>query len=405
MDKVTFPIKLNSNFSTDPSRKHITLDKLTTNSIKACANEIFILIKKAINGKLSDEFTQIFSIFSENISFSRTNSLLKETINSLMYSSKWIRLSSGELISPEGYKLLPDWLDESEKQIIRAHSKLVSSNSISIEVYKNFAAVDALLKQYSNHFFKTNDLVKILEDSTFVEKLGDETLWKFLGNVIKYCKKEDLISGKSIKLDNIKICSEQGVLSVSELSTKNKYFIREDLKKVINQYASNGDIEWFCKKVKIKKEVFINEKKHDSNDVLSQIKGFSQKTKYSFSKWRSAEQQCVDIEKSFGNKAIDMSQKNVGYDIESTTPSGKKRYIEVKLLQNERSSFSITNNEYTAAHQYGEQYYLCLIKQTENQIKALYIQNPLENLNFEKRIRQWEWYCEEYLGEEYIFNY
>jgi hypothetical protein len=402
LDKVTFPIKLNSNFSTDPSRKHITLDELSINSIKSCAREIVCLIEKAINGELSNEYEQIFSIFSQNISFSRTNSLLTDTIDAMLSTSKWIRLASGNIVSPERYQLLPDWLDESEKETIRIHSNIVSRGSISTEVYKNFTGVDLFLKQYCNEYYKTNDLVNILEDLTLVEKLSNETLGKLIGNIIKSCKTEELISGKSFKLDDIKISSEDGVVPISKLS--NKSIIGKDLKKLINQVASHGDIEWFCKKVKINKELLITEKNHSSLDVLSQIKSFSQKSKYSLSKWRSAEEQCVEMEASFGNKAIDVSKKNVGYDVESKTPAGEKRYIEVKLLQNEGSSFSITNNEYTAAHQYGEEYYLCLIKQSEHQIKALYIQNPLEKITFEKRIRQWEWYCEEYLGEEYIFN-
>ena len=105
------------------------------------------------------------------------------------------------------------------------------------------------------------------------------------------------------------------------------------------------------------------------------------------SKWRSAEQQAVQIEEFLGNKAVDVSKKNIGYYIESTTPTGEKRYIEVKSLQKDSSTFAITNNEYTSAHQLGDAYYICLIFDN----KAIYIQNPLKNLSFEKRIRQWEW--------------
>ena len=84
--------------------------------------------------------------------------------------------------------------------------------------------------------------------------------------------------------------------------------------------------------------------------------------------------------------AVDVSRQNVGYDIESTTPSGDKRYIEVKLINNGTASFTITNNEYTAAHQYGEKYVICLIRQDEREAKVLYIKNPLERLSFEKRV-------------------
>ena len=125
----------------------------------------------------------------------------------------------------------------------------------------------------------------------------------------------------------------------------------------------------------------------------------------SFSKWRSAEQQCVEIEKSLGNDAKDVSKQNVGYDVESIAKDGEKRYIEVKSIVSQGSPFSITNNEYTAAHQYGDNYYLCLITQNDKKLVALYIKNPLNILQLEKRIRQWEWYCENYEGEEISIEY
>ena len=120
---------------------------------------------------------------------------------------------------------------------------------------------------------------------------------------------------------------------------------------------------------------------------------------------RSAENACVEIERFLGNDAKDISMQNLGYDVESTMPDGRKRYIEVKSVSRSDSSFSLTNNEYTAAHQYGDDYYICLIKHGDDNSKAIYIQNPLEKLKLEKRIRQWEWYCEEYQGDEIDIEY
>ena len=78
--------------------------------------------------------------------------------------------------------------------------------------------------------------------------------------------------------------------------------------------------------------------------------------------------------------------------MESVTPDGQKRYIEVKSVKKD-FSFSLTNNEYTAAHQYGEEYYVCLLLEDDNNLVVRYIQDPLRNAKFEKRIKQWEWIC------------
>ena len=43
--------------------------------------------------------------------------------------------------------------------------------------------------------------------------------------------------------------------------------------------------------------------------------------------------------------------------------------------------------------------------QDDKKVKAVYIQNPLKNLSFEKRIRQWEWVCDSYSGKTFEFDY
>ena len=113
------------------------------------------------------------------------------------------------------------------------------------------------------------------------------------------------------------------------------------------------------------------------------------------SRWRDAESKCIEIEEVLGNTATDVSFRNLGYDILSETPDGKTRYIEVKSVKKDYS-FSLTNNEYTAAHQYGKDYYVCLLYENERTLDVRYIQDPLNTARFEKRIKQWEWACVEF---------
>ena len=100
-----------------------------------------------------------------------------------------------------------------------------------------------------------------------------------------------------------------------------------------------------------------------------------------------------------GYHAVDVSKQHIGYDVESTDDNGDKRYIEVKLVKS-TLEFSITNNEYTAASQYGDNYYICLIQHDDDTVVATYIQNPLKNAVFEKRITRIEWVCEKFMGTE-----
>ena len=47
---------------------------------------------------------------------------------------------------------------------------------------------------------------------------------------------------------------------------------------------------------------------------------------------------------------------------------------------------------------------ICIIVQRDNQISATYIRNPLKTAKFEKRVRQWEWLCLDYQGEQHVFE-
>ena len=203
------------------------------------------------------------------------------------------------------------------------------------------------------------------------------------------------------RLDEIKVSTETGVKSIKEIGT-GKTTVAKAVQEGLSAAASKADLSWFSEKKAIDIQKLTGEPERTPVSE-SEIKSVKKEIKPQIAKWRSAEQQCIEIEKFFGNVAVDVSKKNVGYDIESTTPDGKKRYIEVKSIK-EDGSFSITNNEYTAAHQYGDQYYMCLLIQSAQNIQAIYIQNPIENISFEKRIKQWEWYCDTYAGDSFIFE-
>ena len=112
----------------------------------------------------------------------------------------------------------------------------------------------------------------------------------------------------------------------------------------------------------------------------------------------------MEFEEYNGNDAINVSEQNLGYDIESTTPDGEKRYIEVKSLAEGMTSFSLTNNEYSSASNLGEQYYLCLICISEKSSKIIYIKDPVHSLKLTKRVRAWEWFCDEFKGDVFTFE-
>ena len=58
----------------------------------------------------------------------------------------------------------------------------------------------------------------------------------------------------------------------------------------------------------------------------------------------------------------------------------------------------MTNNELLTASQHPNQYYLCVVKQTDKKIEMCIINDPANTLTLEKRARVWEYICESYKG-------
>ena len=53
---------------------------------------------------------------------------------------------------------------------------------------------------------------------------------------------------------------------------------------------------------------------------------------------------------------------------------------------------------------YGEKYFLFLSINQNSIIKIIYIEDLINKIKLEKRIKQWEWFCDEYERDEYIIN-
>ena len=400
-DKMLFPFKVNADFSTDPSRKHISIDEKTESAIQNISENIALLIKTALSGKSKINLENILTILNAQGAFSRCNSMLKQKLKNSVLRTLSLKLRNGKTISIGEYKLLPDWLDESEKNFLRMESETIGSVSLSKAVYAAYPNVDSFIQTYSTEQFSNDDLVVMMGESALVASMPPEMQGKLIGRIIRTSKFEPMTQTRQEKLDEIKVSTESGVKSMKEIGS-GKTTVAKAVQEGISAAASKADLSWFSEKKAIDIQKLIGESESARAPELG-IKSIKKEIKPHIAKWRSAEQQCLEIEKYFGNTAVDVSKQNTGYDIESTTPDGEKRYIEVKSIK-EDGSFSITNNEYTAAYQYGDKYFMCLLIQNAQSIQAIYIQNPIECISFKKRIKQWEWYCDTYNGDSYVFE-
>lgn len=383
LDKSPFLMKLNADFSTDPSRKHITQDELTDSAIDSISQLLFETLNIALKERNS-MFTEYLDIITMITSFSIMNQKLLNKLNELIQKHLFFEMTDNSTQVISKCKLIPNTFENSEKHILRK-SECIGKQSIKSDYYESFPMIDKFIEKHSQDTFSSQDISLSLSEKSFVENLNPQTYAKILSCVASATKVESINNKNSFSTQKILIPCDSGVFNLVQVGEKLKP--SENIKRAISENMSSYDINILSSKLGISSEsIFIQRDTKMYNVNLHNKKDTIPMNKPTISKWRSAELQCIELEKFFKNEAIDVSRQNVGYDLESTKPNGEKRYIEVKLLNNTSSSFTITNNEYTAAHQYGPNYYLCLLIQSDNESKAIYINNPLKTLHFEKKV-------------------
>ena len=417
-DRAAFPFKMNGDFSTDPSRKHIRQDEITQKTLKVLAEAVANVIEKAFKDP-KPVYRNLLQMITDSTSFSTVNMQLKKNLKELLCEKEMLRFNDGTTGRLSDYKCFPAGFEGSIANIVRKESENIRNTSLAPEVYENLNGVEEFMSAYSESVYSSQDIADVLQDKTFVANLSGYAYSYLLGKTVQAYNRSKLMSTNDIDVSEILIKEENGeVIPLSQRKMNSKDISELLQENDSNQSLTNVGLKAFTQELGLEYEEeegfksFLNGLKDEESEEKKELEQpvFSPKAVFKASmpiipRWRSAENACVEIEKFLGYEARDVSTQNLGYDVESTTPTGEKRYIEVKSVSKSDSSFSLTNNEYTAAHQFGDAYYICLLHHGNEKSKAIYIQNPLSKLKFEKRIRQWEWYCEEYQGEEIEIEY
>lgn len=400
--------KINSDFSTDPSRKHITLDSRTENAIKDSAFLLFNTLKNAVNHQ-DKNMIAILEIIKQKNTFAKVPRYFEKEFTDLI-NSNWIETKNGRLISPSEYIKKATFLEESEWNWIRQNSPLIET--LPLVKGEALNALDNYLKEFAKETYSISEWIKMLSDETFVSILPETLLVKLYANILKQIRNKVLITGEGFDIDNSWVRNENDLV---QIGTASKEVLAKFISK-LDKHLISGELKWLQETLvgvseddlkSIKSEVSSNvltTAMHNSSERFNSSPNIDSKNKV-ISKWRAAEKQCVEFEEMQGNKAKDVSKQNLGYDVLSVSPSGIERYIEVKSVKNRNTKISMTNNEYTAAHIHGDNYYICVVYEDDDKIAFEYIQNPLNNLDLEKVVRQWEWVAEGYNGEIFKVSY
>lgn len=119
--------------------------------------------------------------------------------------------------------------------------------------------------------------------------------------------------------------------------------------------------------------------------------------------WRGAEQYVAQVLQSHGYTVEDRSRQNLGYDLHAAKDN-RKYYIEVKLLDYTGQPFIITPNEEAVARECGENYTLALTLRGKDGVHIQFVHDPVAKLKFVRQCRQWVWECSEYEFVSQLFG-
>ena len=361
------------------------MDDLSKKSFDNAVKIIVKNIEDILNGNLSKQ-----GFFAPFINIQTTDS---SRFKNLLLNSLENKLKS----VIDSLRIKPDWLNfEDYEKVCNNGIKSINKNLVS-----TYPEIFTFLKSLNTKTLSIKDILKQINQAD-LSVIGYAEIYSKI--IVQYRYDLDLNAIEQLKQLNI-FPNKNGVLNAVQINNSNE--LDDNFINYLNNNIDVADVLLFFKKLgieanqnvekiddkKIELENAINE-----NPILNKPSTF--KAPPAIKKWRSSEKNAQEYLKAL-NVALsvkDVTEANLGYDLEMMLHNGKRIYIEVKSVNTFSEPFKISNNEYSSAHNYGSDYYIALVINNDD-FKIKFIPNPIKTLNFEKKCERWSWFCGEYINE------
>lgn len=400
--------KMNGNFSTDPSRKSIDFDEISEVSFNNCTNMLAGIISEILNG--SNKYIGFFKPFVEFNNAISSNKIRVKLLHNIKDNLQHINNFNNLRLKPEMISI-QDYREICSKKYL----------CINENVLVDYPEINSFFELIEIPYLTLDEMIECIEEHCNVSNICLATIFSKIVKKYRYDFSEKIIN----RVGNLKIFVKNSKkVNANELKEYSK--LDEEYKHILNDNCENDDIKFAFKKLGVKYDLVnsnmfysqtqnISNEKHGifsnifkkmenaeannykSKEIENISNDFNKKKYPNIQKWRSTEVNLTEYLRYFDfiDEVKDVSVSNLGYDIEVKLKNGEKIFIEVKSVISFSQPFKITNNEYTCAHNYGDKYYIALVINDDN-FEVKFIQNPIENLHFEKKCEQWSWFCEEY---------
>ncbi len=390
LDKTGFPFKVNADFSTDPSRKHIIQDENTNKAIISIQN-LYTNIVFNIMHKKDELFYPVLSLLSTHTTLNPLVTQLESGLLEKLRLSEWVQLYNGQYVTPENVKIFPKWLDSSERNLILTNIPSLVCNMPNIAFIEKTNNIELFLNKLGAAELTIRELSVVLINVDYVQRFPAP----LIGKIFVYYYRA--ISLDKRMLDNIFIPLSKGSITLAETSSETNIhpeFISTTMSlltaKEIESLAIFYPVFSSFQRKKVKTLKPLMKQNNQDNHTIEKS------TQLAITRWKTPIQNCMAIEALNGNTVKNIGAKSDEYNVISTDENGNTFYITVKTVGLIGDSFTLTESEYRAAQHLGSSYKIYVFYKENNSIKYNIIANPISTVRMKKIVKEWEWVCESY---------
>jgi hypothetical protein len=396
LEMTGFGFRVTGRFSTDPSRTRIEFDELSAAALEQVTDTVLELMARvAACDPVPQNYAALFSVLDSPVGFSRIGAKLQQSLLNKARLLKWLPPSAGIAVAR------PEWLNTNDFSRLTSAEDAVSRVSGRLEL--QCPAFSKFLQTCGVSRLELRDVVYRATEFTDVGKaevvaqairelrtgntgvlsagFEDAALWTLDDGTTTSLKEANRPLGNAIK----EFLS--GALTSTEIAWANSQWHLE---------LPDGSVP-----------AMSDVPRGTANPAaISAARIRLAPDTRNLKRWRTAEQNVAALlSAQLKAQVSDVSQSNLGYDLEVVYPDGARDYVEVKSLDRQFGDFSLTNNEYAHAAMVGDNYVLALCKVDENKVSWVLVRNPVKNLDLVRRCTRWEWACSSVPAFEHSESY
>lgn len=411
LEQTGLGIRINADFSTDPSRTRIVFDDFTGECVASAADAVADLLREALQKTPIDNDTALCLAPTFDLA---TLAFQKRTLRTELIECVRDRL----VVLKEQFLVPPTWLNVSDaanaakavgKSMILAESRDGGLLAFLRYLGVQHLSLDAVLAATHDQPLSQKGCVEVATFSIrnaatggFAKGAADAPIWFGAGEAQNLASMAQ--DGSALSDTFIQQLSAAGVAS-NELAQFVRIAVGDAVKTLVPSMATGA----VSPSILATDHAAITTPTSTSVPIeydpllagsppVSPSTTLPQRpeleTKF-LPAWRGAEQYVAQVLQSHGYTVEDRSRQNLGYDLHAAKEN-RKYYIEVKLLDYTGQPFVITPNEEAVARECGENYTLALTLRGKDGVHIQFVHDPVAKLKFVRQCRQWVWECSEY---------